>query len=117
MFADTTALRAPPMPRPNVYHVVPVDGRWGVRLEGSPTLSHESDDRDDAVDQAASYVRRWGAGRIVVHGDSGQIETVHTFDQLPVSRPSWRDTVLSGPAVAVGVVVLLVAFGVGLARR
>lgn len=105
------------MPRSNVYHVVPVDERWGVRLEGSPTLSYESDDRDEAVDRAASYVRRWGSGRIVVHGESGQIETVHTFDQLPVSRSSWRDVVLSGPAVAAGVAVLLVAFGIGIARR
>ena len=105
------------MPSRNVYHVVPVDDRWGVRLEGSPSLSHESDDRDAAVDRAASYVRTWGAGRVVVHNENGQIETVHTFDQLPAPRSSWRDMIVSGPAVAVGVAVLLVAFGVGLARR
>ena len=105
------------MPDPNVYHVVPADGRWGVRLEGSPSLSYEATDRDDAVDRAAAYVRRWGSGRVVVHAEGGQIETVHSFDQLPAPRSSWRDFVASGPAVAVGVAALLVAFGYGLSRR
>ena len=105
------------MPSRNVYHVVPHDGHWGVRLEGSPTLSHESDDRSDAVEQAASYVRQLGVGRVVVHSGSGQIETVHTFDQLPAEGSSWRSTIRSGPALAVGIAVLLIAFGYGLSRR
>ena len=101
----------------NVYHVVPREERWGVRLEGSPSLSFETDDRDDAVDRAASYVRQLGAGRVVVHGDSGQIETVHTFDQLPAPHGSWRAAVFSKPLyVAVGAAAL-VAFGYGLSRR
>ena len=105
------------MPSPNVYHVVPTDDGWGVRLEGSPSLSYESGDRDAAVDRAASYVRTWGSGRVVVHAEGGQIETVHTFDELPVARGSWRDAVFSAPALAVGLVALLVAFGYGLSRR
>lgn len=105
------------MPNRNVYHVVPHDDRWGVRLEGSPTLSFESEDRDDAVERASEYVRELGSGRIVVHSDSGQIETVHTFDQLPGPHGSWRDAVLSRPALAVGVAALLIAFGYGLSRR
>ena len=101
----------------NVYHVVPREERWGVRLEGSPSLSFETDDRDDAVDRAASYVRQLGAGRVVVHGDSGQIQTVHTFDQLPAPHGSWRAAVFSKPLyVAVGAAAL-VAFGYGLSRR
>lgn len=105
------------MPARNVYHVVPADERWGVRLEGSPTLSYESDDRDDAVERASSYVRRWGSGRVVVHAEGGQIETVHTFDQLPTPSGSWRDAVRSTPAVALGVAAILIAFGYGLSRR
>ncbi len=105
------------MPTRNVYHVVPHEDRWGVRLEGSPTLSTESDSRDDAVEHASGYVRKLGAGRVVVHSDSGQIETVHTFDQLPAPHGSWRDAVFSRPALAVGVAALLVAFGYGLSRR
>lgn len=105
------------MPSRNVYHVVPHDERWGVRLEGSPTLSFEADDQDAAVARASGYVRQLGAGRIVVHGETGQIETVHTFDQLPATDPSWSEAVLSKPLyLAVGVAAL-VALGYGLSRR
>lgn len=105
------------MPSRNVYHVVPHEERWAVRLEGSPSLSFEAADRDDAVDRAAGYVRQLGSGRVVVHADSGQIETVHTFDQLPAPHGSWRDAVLSRPALALGAAALFVAFGYGLSRR
>lgn len=105
------------MPGRNVYHIVPTGDRWGVRLEGSPTLSYESDDRDEAVDRASGYVRQLGAGRIVVHSDSGQIETVHTFDRLPSPEPSWSEAVLSRPLYLGIGVVALVALGVGLSRR
>lgn len=105
------------MPSRNVYHVVPNEDRWGVRLEGSPTLSYEADRRDEAVQRASSYVREWGSGRVVVHSDSGQIETVHTFDQLPAPTGSWRDAVLSRPAYVAAAAALLIAFGYGLSRR
>lgn len=105
------------MPSNNVYHVVPHEDRWGVRLEGASRLSSAADDRDEAVDQAAEYVRKRGSGRVVVHSDSGQIETVHTFDQLPAPDGSWRDAVFSRPGLAVAVAVLLIGFGYGLSRR
>lgn len=105
------------MPNSHVYHVVPHDGRWGVRLEGAETLAHETDGRDEAETHAAGLVRRWGAGRVVVHAETGQIETVHTFDRLPAPEPDWWDVVLSRPAaVAVGA-VFLIALGYGLRRR
>ncbi len=105
------------MPGRNVYHVVPHEDQWGVRLEGSPTLSFETDSRDAAVDRASGYVRQLGAGRVVVHGDSGQIETVHTFDTLPSAETSWREAVLSRPVyVAVGAAALI-ALGYGLSRQ
>ena len=105
------------MPSRNVYHVVPTEGHWGIRLEGSPALSFETDAKDKAVDRAAGYVRQLGAGRVVVHGDGGQIETVHTFDRLPTPQGSWRDAVLSEPVLAGVAAIALVAFGIGLARR
>ena len=105
------------MPGRNVYHVVTSDDKWGVRLEGSPTLSFEHEDRDKAVDRAASYVRQLGAGRIVVHNEGGQIETVHTFDRLPEADGSWMDAVLSRPYYLAAGAALLVAFGYGLSRR
>ena len=101
----------------NVYHVVPADGRWGIRLEGSPSLSYETDAQDAAVERAVGYVRQLGAGRIVVHAQGGQIETVHTFDRLPEPERSWLDGLLSKP-VYVGVgVSALIALGYGLHRR
>ncbi|MGB3543710.1 DUF2188 domain-containing protein [Rubrivirga sp.] len=108
------------MPTRNVYHVVPSDDRWGVRLAGSPTLSYEVDDRDDALERAVGYVRQLGSGRIVVHGETGQIETVHNYDSLPSSpsrSPEWAETLLSTP-VLIGVgAAALIAFGYGLSRR
>ena len=101
----------------NVYHIVPADDEWGIRLEGAPTLSYQTDSQDAAVERAVGYVRQLGAGRIVVHGEGGQIETVHTFDRLPEVETSWLDAVLSRP-VYVGVgVAALVALGYGLNRR
>lgn len=105
------------MPGRNVYHIVPTDDRWGVRLEGAPSMSFETADRDDAVERASGYVRQLGAGRIVVHSEQGQIETVHTFDQLPSAETSWVDAVLSRPLYLGVGVVALVALGIGLARR
>jgi hypothetical protein len=105
------------MPDPRVYHVVPRDSRWAVRLAGADGLAHEADDRDDAEARAAEYVRRWGAGRVVVHAETGQIETVHTFEQLPAPEADWWDAVLSRPVVVAVGVVSLVALGYGLSRR
>ncbi|WP_412062902.1 DUF2188 domain-containing protein [Rubrivirga sp. IMCC45206] len=105
------------MPSRNVYHVVPHDSRWAVRLEGSPSLSYEADDRDAAVDRASGYIRQLGMGRVVVHSDEGRIETVHTFDQLPAPTGSWRDAVLSQPFYLAAGAALLIAFGYGLSRR
>ena len=83
----------------NVYHVVPADDAWGVRLEGAPTLATQADTQDAAVERASGYVRQLGAGRVVVHGEGGQIEAVHTFDQLPAAHPgrgpTWRSTTRS----------------------
>lgn len=105
------------MTDPAVYHVAPADDAWGVRLEGSPALSFTSADRAAAVDRAATYVRIWGAGRVVVHDRSGQIEAVYPADDLPPPRPTWRDAVTSGPVLAAVAAVVVVAAGVALARR
>ena len=105
------------MTDPAVYHVVPADDAWGVRMEGAPTLSFTSADRAAAVDRAATYVRIWGAGRVVVHDGTGQIETVHAFEDLPPPRPTWRDRVTSRPVLAAAAAVAVVSLGVAFARR
>lgn len=105
------------MPQRNVYHIVHDDGRWLAKLEGSPTHSAEDASRETVVLRAADFVRRFGSGRIVVHGENGQIETVHSFDELPTARKGWVETTLSHPVYLAAGVVGLVALGVGLARR
>lgn len=101
------------MPSYNVYHVVPRDGRWVARLQGSPTVSAEADSRAEVVRQAEQILRQLGAGRIVLHGEDGAIERVETFEQIGenrsggVSRP-----VLLGIAAA-----CFVGLGIALARR
>ena len=105
------------MPNSNVYHVVPADERWGVRLEGSPVMSFEADEREDAVERASGYVRQLGAGRVVVHDASGQIEAVHTVDRLPDAPTSWAEAAWSHPVwLALGAAALA-ALVVGLSRR
>ena len=100
-----------------MYPVAPHDERWAVRLEGSPTLSFETDERDDAIAQASSYVRQLGAGRIVVPAETGQIETVHTYDQLPAPESSWLEAVWSRPLYVGIAAASLVALGIGLSRK
>lgn len=104
------------MPHRNVYHVVQDDDRWVAKLEGSPTHSAANESRDVVVLKAADFVRRFGSGRIVVHSDNGQIETVHSFDELPSADGGWIGTVLSHPVYLTAGVIGLVALGVGLAR-
>ena len=104
------------MPAYNVYHVVPRDGRWVARLQGSPTVSATQDSRDEAIDAAERIVRQLGAGRIVVHGSDGAIERVHTFEQITAERErAWTDALLSTP-VLVGVAAACLV-GVGFALR
>lgn len=101
----------------NVYHVVPADERWGVRLEGAPALAYQADSQEEAVERASGYVRQLGAGRVVVHGDTGQIEAVHTVDRLPATPRSWADAALDHPVLLAVGVAAGVALAVALRRR
>jgi len=51
-------------------HVVPHEGRWAVKSEGSdePTSIHET--KGEAIDAARTIVKREG-GEVIVHGPSG----------------------------------------------
>ena len=105
------------MSQRNVYHVVHSEDRWVAKLEGSPVHSAEDASRDTVVLKAADYVRRFGSGRVVVHNENGQIETVHSFDELPTAPTGFAATVLSHPILLTAGIVGLVALGVGLARQ
>lgn len=102
------------MPSYNVYHVVPRDGRWVARLQGSPSVSAEAETRAAVMDEAERIIRQLGSGRIVLHGEDGAIERVHTFEQLTAepSSPWLTRPVLIG--VAAG---CFLALGVALASR
>ena len=106
------------MPAHNVYHVVPRDGRWVARLQGSPSVSAEADRRDDAVEAAERIIRQLGTGRIVIHGDDGAIESVHTFEQILAEREKdWSDSLLSKPLLIGIAAACLVGVGFALAGR
>lgn len=100
----------------NVYHVVPRDGRWAARLQGSPVVSVEADTRDEVLTEAERIIRRLGAGRIVLHGETGAIERVHTFDQI-ASGETVSPRGLSRPLLIGLAAGCLVALGIALASR
>jgi hypothetical protein len=53
-------------------HVVPHDGKWAVKGEGSKRVTAVYDAKKDAID-AARKIARDEAGKLVVHGRSGQV--------------------------------------------
>ena len=102
------------MPNTSVYHVVPRDGQWAVKLEGAERASRVTDERDHAVDAADGFIRSLGSGRVVIHREDGTIESVHTYDSLPApieTGREWLDVVLSKPVLAAAGVAFLVAVG------
>ena len=106
------------MPAPNVYHVVPREEKWAVKLEGRDSAVRLADSRAEAIREADTFVRNQGTGRVVIHKDTGEIESVHTFDTLPVQTgQDWMNMLLSKPALAVGAAAVLVGVGIVLARR
>lgn len=96
------------MPSRNVYHVVPHDGRWAVRLEGGQQVSAVADSRGDALDEAARFLRRLGDGRVVVHDEDGRIEAGYALGSIPSRQMAtvwaWTAGVL-GAAFVVGLAV------------
>lgn len=95
------------MPQRNVYHIVPQDDRWAVRLEGSPTVSAETETRGEAVEAAAEFLRLLGTGRVVMHDADGRIETAYSLSTLQTREERHRWGIAAG--------VLGVAFVIGLA--
>ena len=106
------------MPAHNVYHVVPRDGRWVARLQGSPSVSAEAERRNDAVEAAERIIRQLGTGRIVIHSEDGAIESVHTFEQILAERENtWSGTLFSRPVLIGVAAACLVGLGFALAGR
>ena len=80
-------------------HVVPKNGGWAVRKEGSaksrvamyPT-------QKEAVDAAREIVRRASAGQVVVHGIDGSMRTRESHG-LPVVQNPPRKSKLGSKAI------------------
>ena len=53
-------------------HVVPYDGAWAVRKEGSNRATIVFEVKSDAIDAASKIARSQGAD-LIIHGRSGQI--------------------------------------------
>lgn len=102
---------------PNVYHVVPRDEQWAVKLEGRDQAVRVTDTRADAIREADTFIRNQGAGRVVIHKETGAIESVHTFDTLPSPTEDWVGSLLARPAVVIGAAAVLVGIGIAVASR
>jgi hypothetical protein len=53
-------------------HVVPVDGEWGVRAQGSSRLTSVFDTQGEAIDSARDIARNQHS-ELFIHGRNGQI--------------------------------------------
>lgn len=96
------------MPQRNVYHIVPHDGQWAVRLEGSDEISSVANTRGEALDEASSFLHQLGDGRVVVHDADGRIEAGYALGSIPTRRDNavlaWTAGVL-GVAFVIGLFV------------
>ncbi len=69
-----------------VYHVLPFDELWAVKLAGD-SLNEYADTKDVAVSRAKELARRANLAQVVVHGRDGKIEEEFYYGE---ERPSGR---------------------------
>ena len=66
-------------------HVIPKNGGWAVKKEGSPTRSTSVyATQKDAIEAAREIVQRTSAGQVVIHHRDGSIRTrdIHGIPDL-----------------------------------
>lgn len=65
-------------------HVVPANGKWGIRGEGNSRLTSTYDKKSDAVAAARQISRNQGS-ELFIHGRNGQIQSrdSHGKDPFP----------------------------------
>ncbi|MFP4567484.1 MAG: DUF2188 domain-containing protein [Candidatus Woesearchaeota archaeon] len=64
-------------PYTNIQHVVPADGKWGVRAENSEQPSKLFDLKMSAISHAFDITKKHEGGRVVVHREDGSFENVN----------------------------------------
>ncbi|GEK89006.1 hypothetical protein SAMN04488100_10341 [Alkalibacterium putridalgicola] len=63
------------------YHVVTgEDARWEVKKEGEREAIFETNDKDEAIEEASKRAEE-AETKVIVHGQDGQIEDQIEFDQ------------------------------------
>lgn len=65
-------------------HVVPRDGKWAVRAEGSPRATAIRETQREAIEVARGIAQRRGS-ELIVHGRDGRIrdKDSHGHDPCP----------------------------------
>lgn len=64
----------------SVFHVVPFEELWAVKLAGD-SLSEYAADKEMAIARAKELARRSVVAQVVVHGRDGRIEQEIYFDE------------------------------------
>lgn len=70
----------------SVYHVLPYEDLWAVKLAGD-SLNEHAASKEMAVARAKELARRSTLGQVVVHGRDGKIEQEFYFGDEPQRSP------------------------------
>ncbi|MFP4403380.1 MAG: DUF2188 domain-containing protein [Candidatus Woesearchaeota archaeon] len=60
-----------------IQHVVPSDGRWGVRAENSEQPSKIFDLKMNAIAHAFDITQKYENGKVIVHREDGSFQNVN----------------------------------------
>lgn len=69
-----------------VYHVVPEDELWVVKI-GGDSLSEAVDTKSEAIARAKELARRQALSQVVIHRKDGTIEQEFTYGEDPTRSP------------------------------
>lgn len=73
-------------------HVVPMNGEWAVKKEGSAKSAGVYETQAEAIKAAHEIVRRSSAGQIVVHRRNGSFRIQESHGLPSVQRPPSKST-------------------------
>lgn len=63
-------------------HVVPSNGKWGVRTEGSEKLSSLSNTQIEAIEKARTIAKNQES-ELFIHGEDGKIRARNSYGNDP----------------------------------
>jgi hypothetical protein len=67
-------------PNTEVQHVVPIDGKWGVRAEHSEQPSKLFVLKMSAIAHAFEITEKYEGGKVVVHDADGKFQNVNVTE-------------------------------------